>query len=108
MPNKKRLLRNPDRLPNHPGVIYRDISIPSLRKSKGDIAKDLGISRNRLYELIEGKASFTTEMALRFAKYFGGSARVILSMQNDYDIWHQSKELDLSEVPEYKGGQLSA
>src|SRR3954471_19598974 len=41
--------RNPDRCPTHPGALLREDVIPATGKTKAEIAKLLGISRQHLY-----------------------------------------------------------
>lgn len=108
MPKKKAIKRDPNRPPVHPGEIYRTISIPDMDRSMLEIANDLIISRRHLHALINGKKPFTTDTARRFARYFGGSARVILKLQLEYDLYHTAKSSDLAEIPKYKSSQPAA
>jgi addiction module HigA family antidote len=50
------------------------------------VADELGISRNRLNELILGKRSVTADTAIRLERRFGMSARFWLHLQADYDL----------------------
>lgn len=43
--------RNPDRCPTHPGELLREDVIPATGKSKTEIARMLGISRQHLRDL---------------------------------------------------------
>lgn len=108
MTKKKALLRDVNRPPVHPGEIYRTISIPAIDKPYLQIANDLQISRQHLHALINGKKPFTTDTARRFARYFGGSARTILKLQMEYDLYHTKKSPDLAKIPKYKGENASA
>ncbi len=107
MTKKKPILRDATRPPVHPGEVYRVISIPEMGKSILQIAEDLKISRQHLHALINGKKPFTTDTARRFARYFGGSAKTILKLQLDYDLFHTEKSADLAEIPKYRGSQPS-
>lgn len=104
---KKAIKRDPNRPPIHPGEIYRTISIPDMDRPMLGIANDLKISRQHLHALINGKKPFTTDTARRFARYFGGSARTILKLQLEYDLYYTKKSADLAEIPKYKGSQPS-
>lgn len=108
MTKKKALLRDTDRPPVHPGEVYRTISIPAMGKPFLKIANDLKISRQHLHALINGKRSFTTDTARRFARYFGGSAKTILKLQMEYDLYHTEKSPDLAKIPKYKSENASA
>ena len=43
--------RNPDRCPTHPGELLREDVIPETGKSKTEIARLLGISRQHLHDV---------------------------------------------------------
>ena len=46
----------------------------------------LGVSRQALNNLVNGKSGISPEMAVRLSKAFGGSPAVWLKMQLDYDL----------------------
>jgi addiction module HigA family antidote len=50
------------------------------------VADELGISRNRLNELVLGKRSVTADTAIRLERRFKMSARFWLHLQADYDL----------------------
>jgi len=50
------------------------------------VADELGISRNRLNELILGKRSVTADTAIRLEHRFSMPARFWLHLQADYDL----------------------
>ena len=45
--------RSPNRCPTHPGELLRVDVIPATGKTKTEIAALLGISRQRLYDILE-------------------------------------------------------
>lgn len=90
--------RNPDRCPSHPGALLRADVIPATHKSKAEIARLLGISRQHLYDILDEKKSLSPEMAVRVAKLFGGSAGAWVRMQGAYDTWHAEREIDVSNI----------
>ena len=71
--------------PPHPGGLIRD-NIDDLGLSVAEVAAGLGVTRQQLYNVINGKSAITPEMALRLEKAFGGSADVWLGMQVDHDL----------------------
>lgn len=71
--------------PPHPGELIRD-SLDDLGLSVAAGAVGLGITRQHLYNVINGKSGVTPEMALRLEKAFGGSADLWLRMQVSYDL----------------------
>jgi hypothetical protein len=46
------MIRNPDRCPTHPGELLREDVIPAIGKSKSEIARMLGISRQHLHDVL--------------------------------------------------------
>lgn len=94
-------LRHRDLEPTHPGELLDDIVIPATGKTKVEIAKLLGISRQSLYTILGKAQSVTPDMALRLGKLFGDGPDVWLRMQMAHDLWRASKEIeaDLDEIP---------
>lgn len=80
--------------PVHPGEVLREDVLPAVGRSKTEIARLLGISRQSLYEILNEKQPVTPPMALRFARMFGGSAESWVMMQGAYDL--KIAELDLA------------
>jgi addiction module HigA family antidote len=86
------------RAPSHPGALLDDI-IPATGKSKAEIARLLGISRQQLYDILGEKKPVSPAIAARFGKLFGDGAGVWLRMQAAYDAWHAEREVDVSGIP---------
>ena len=63
--SRNRLLRG--LRPMHPGEMLREDLLPALGKSKAEIARLLGISRQSLYDIIAEKQPVTPGMVLRSA-----------------------------------------
>jgi len=72
--------------PPHPGgVVFRQCIEP-LGLSITDAAAALGVTRNTLSELVNGKRGISPEMAVRLAKVFGGTEEGWLVQQAQYDL----------------------
>ncbi|CUX80670.1 MAG: totxin-antitoxin system HigA family toxin component [Roseibaca calidilacus] len=91
--------RNPDRCPTHPGELLREDVIPETGKSKTEIARLLGISRQHLHDVVAERKPVSPEVAVRLAKLFGNEPLFWIRMQGAYDAWHASREVDVSGVP---------
>lgn len=76
------LMKNPP----HPGRIIREDCLPELGLSVGAAAKTLGVSRQTLDKIVNGRGGITPDMAIRFEKVFGSSADAWLRMQLAYDL----------------------
>jgi antitoxin HigA-1 len=90
--------QNPNRCPTHPGAILREDVIPAVRKSKSDIARLLGISRQHLHDILAERKPLSPEVAVRVGKLFGGGAGVWVRMQAAYDTWHAEQSVDVSKI----------
>lgn len=72
--------------PPHPGRIVREDCLPDLGLTIGEAAASLGVSRQSLDKIVNGRGSVTPEMAIRFEKVFGSTAEMWLRLQLAYDL----------------------
>ena len=70
--------------PPHPGRVVRQECLEPLGLTVTAGAKALGVTRQALNNLVNGKAGISAEMAVRLAAAFGGGAEVWLGMQANY------------------------
>ncbi len=70
----------------HPGQYLRVEIIDRLSLQVGEAAGALGVTRQALSAVLNGRASVTPDMALRFEKAFGVSLEILLAMQTAHDI----------------------
>ncbi|OOY26312.1 addiction module antidote protein, HigA family, partial [Thioclava sp. L04-15] len=89
----------PARCPTHPGELLREDLIPATRKSKTEIARMLGISRQHLHDILAERKPVSAEVAVRLGKLFGNAPLIWIRMQGAYDVWHASREVDVSAIP---------
>src|SRR6202521_1899170 len=80
--NHLRNMKNPP----HPGVVVLLECIEPLGLTITDAAAALGVTRNTLSELVNGKRGISAEMAVRIAKVFGGTEEGWLAQQAQYDL----------------------
>ena len=64
----------PMKEPPHPGLSVRHDCLEPLGLTITDGAKVLGVSRQALNSLVNGKGGISPEMAIRLDKAFGGTA----------------------------------
>ncbi|MBI5814672.1 MAG: HigA family addiction module antidote protein [Nitrospinae bacterium] len=72
--------------PAHPGRFLKMEVIEPLGLSVTKAALALGVSRPALSTLLNGRASLSPEMAMRFEKAFGLKMDTLVRMQTAYDI----------------------
>jgi len=70
----------------HPGRIVRHDCLEPLGLSVTTGAKALGVSRQALNNIVNGKAGISPEMAIRLTKAFGSTEETWLRMQLAYDL----------------------
>jgi addiction module HigA family antidote len=75
--------------PAHPGEVLREYLPEDL--SVGDAAKRLGVTRQALSALLNGRAGVSAVMALRLEAALGTSAEMWLGMQTNFDLWQARK-----------------
>lgn len=91
--------RSANRCPTHPGALLREDVIPATGRSKVEIARLLGISRQHLYDILNEAKPVSPAVAVRLGKLFGDGAGVWVRMQAAYDVWHAEREQDVSKIP---------
>jgi antitoxin HigA-1 len=84
--------------PPHPGRIVRQECIEPLGLTVKEAAERLGIRRQTLNNLVNGKSGISPEMAIRLSKAFGSSPEVWLGLQMEFDLAQVSKDADRIKV----------
>jgi addiction module HigA family antidote len=72
--------------PPHPGETVRYDCIEPLGLTITAAAEALGVTRQALNNLVNGKAGISPEMAVRLSKAFGSSPAFWLRLQMAYDL----------------------
>ena len=88
--------------PPHPGLSVRYDCLEPLSLTVTEAAKALGVTRQALNNLVNGKSGISPEMAIRLDKAFGGGAEVWLWLQLDYDLAQVRKherEIKVRRIP---------
>lgn len=73
--------------PPHPGEVIRRQCLEPLGLTVTEAAKGLGVSRNTLSMLVNGRLGISPDMAIRLSQGFGGSPESWLTQQMQYDLW---------------------
>jgi len=77
----------------HPGRILLEDFLAPRGVSVWHLAKDIGVPIRRVYEIVQGQRSITSDIAHRLAHYFGMSERYWLDLQARYDRKQEDKLL---------------
>jgi len=89
--------------PPHPGKILKQECLEPLGLSITEAALKLGITRQTLSEIVNGKAGISPTMALKLAKAFNTTPEFWLNMQQKYDLAQARKTAKLDDVQKMYG-----
>ncbi len=78
--------------PCHPGEILREEYLEPLKISITDFAKQIGVSRKVLSDVVNEKAGVSPVMSLRLSKALNKSPQFWLTMQMNYDLFQVEKK----------------
>ena len=88
--------------PPHPGEFIKEIYIAPYDISVRKVSESLDVSPSTLNRIINCESNISPEMALRLSKALGRSPESWLAMQDQYDLWHAKKRINLSNVKKIK------
>lgn len=77
----------------HPGRILLEEFLAPRGISVWHLAKDIGVPVQRIYEIVQGQRSISSDIAHRLAHYFGMSERYWLDLQARYGGKREDKLL---------------
>ncbi len=76
----------------HAGVWLRSEIVEPHGLTVSAAAEKLGVSRQAMSSLLNGRAGISAEMAIRFEKAFGGSAAMWVGIRSAHDLAQTRKE----------------
>ena len=94
--------------PVHPGRIVRHACLEPFGLSVTSGAKVLGVSRQALNNIVNGKSGISPEMAIRLTKAFGSTPETWLGMQLAYDLAEAKKHETTIKVQRVNVTELRA
>jgi addiction module HigA family antidote len=75
-----------NRIPTHPSLVLKEEFLEPLGLSEVALAKHLGLSIQRVHEIVCGKRSITPKIAWLLAQAFGTTPQFWLNLQMNYDL----------------------
>ena len=84
--------------PVTPGEMLRQEFLAEYRLSQNQLAKALGVSPNRIAEIVANRRRITADTALRFSLYFGNSPEFWMNLQTHYDVKMARRKLKPQEA----------
>ena len=68
------------------GEMLKEEFLAEYGLSQNQLARSIGISPNRIAEIVNNRRRITADTALRLSLYFGNSAEFWLNLQQSYDL----------------------
>jgi antitoxin HigA-1 len=78
--------------PPHPGEYIKEDILPSLDMNATQLADHLGVSKQTVSNILNGKRPLSTDMAVRLGKAFKNGGRFWLALQMQHDLWHAERK----------------
>ena len=72
--------------PVTPGEMLKEEFLAEYALSQSQLAKAVGISPNRIAEIVNNRRRITADTALRLGLYFGNSPEFWMNLQTHYDL----------------------
>jgi addiction module HigA family antidote len=72
--------------PVTPGEMLKEEFLAEYDLSQNQLAKAIGISPNRIAEIVNNRRRITADTALRLSLYFGNSPEFWMNLQTHYDL----------------------
>jgi addiction module HigA family antidote len=90
--------------PVTPGEMLKEEFLAEYRVSQNQLAKAVGISPNRITDIVNNRRRITADTALRLSLYFGNSAEFWMNLQSHYDLKLARRSLKPGDAKRIKRG----
>src|SRR4051794_9039555 len=84
--------------PVTPGEMLKEEFLSEYGLSQNRIAKAIGISPNRIAEIVNNRRRITADTALRLGLYFGNSPEFWMNLQSRYDLKMARRNLNPADA----------
>lgn len=88
--------------PVTPGEMLKEVFLAEYGLSQNQLAHAIGISPNRITEIVNNRRRITADTALRLGLYFGNSPEFWMNLQTRYDLKLARVELKPEEAERIK------
>jgi antitoxin HigA-1 len=85
-----------------PGEMLKEEFMREYGLSQNRLAKAIGISPNRITDIVNNRRRITADTALRLALYFGNSPEFWMNLQAHYDLKMAQQSLGPAEAKPIK------
>lgn len=95
-------MADPEFAPVTPGEILKEEFLVEYELSQNQLARAIGISPNRIADIVNNKRRITADTALRLSLYFGNSAEFWLNLQGHHDLKVARRDLSPETAAQIK------
>lgn len=95
-------MRTDEFAPVTPGEMLKEEFLEEYGLSQNRLAKAIGISPNRITEIVNNRRRITADTALRLALYFGNSPEFWMNLQSNHDLKMARRRLAPEQVERIK------
>ena len=88
--------------PVTPGEMLKEEFLAEYGLSQNQLAKAIGISPNRIAEIVNNRRRITADTALRLGLYFGNSPEFWMNLQAHFDLKMARRNLKPEDVKRIK------
>ena len=85
-----------------PGEILKEEFLAGYGLSQGQLARAVGISPNRIADIVNNRRRISADTAVRLALYFGNSPEFWMNLQANYDLKIAQGKLPAQEAERIK------
>jgi addiction module HigA family antidote len=93
--------------PVTPGEMLKEEFLAEYGLSQNQLAKAIGISPNRIAEIVNNRRRITADTSLRLSFYFGNSPEFWMNLQTHYDLKMARRNLKSEDVKRIKAGRAA-
>ena len=83
--------------PVTPGDMLKHEFLAEFGLSQNELAQAIGVSPNRIAEIVNNRRRITADTAIRLGLFFGNSAEFWMNLQGWYDLKVANQELPAAE-----------
>ena len=95
-------MANKEFAPVTPGEMLKEEFLTEYGLSQSELVRAIGISPNRIAEIVNNRRRITADTALRLSLYFGNSAEFWMNLQSHYDLKVARRNLKPDDVKRIK------
>ena len=93
--------------PVTPGEMLKEEFLTEYGLSQSQLAKAIGISPNRIAEIVNNRRRITADTALRLSLHFDNSSEFWMNLQSHYDLKMARNDLKPDDIKRIKAQRVA-